>query len=342
VSIALGDRIVGPGNPCLLVAELGINHGGSIDTALRMVRAAASSGADAVKVQSFSADSFCTEAATYQGERQIDLFRRHELATHSIKMIARECRAHGVMFFGTPDSKWRAELLLECDSPCLKVGSDDLVHLPLLRELASLGVPLILSTGMADADEILDALDATTGAKVLLMHCVSEYPTPPSRANLRRIFELKKLKLDCNVGYSDHTDGIEAAIGAVWLGACMIEKHFTLDRSAKGPDHSFSADPEQFSEMAARIRQAERMMGCGLGPALDGAPSQAELEMRVLARRSVVAGRALDVGTRIESGMLAFKRPGDGLPPRWADDIVGKCLTRAVAADEQLHEGDWM
>jgi N-acetylneuraminate synthase/N,N'-diacetyllegionaminate synthase len=306
-----------------------------------MVRAAAKAGADAVKVQSFEASSFCTDAATYQGERQIDLFRRHELSAASISDIAKECRRLGVMFFGTPDSANRAEFLLTCGAPCLKVGSDDLVHLPLLRELARFGVPLILSTGMADAKEILDALDATTGAKVFLMHCVSEYPTPPERANLSRIFELMKIKLDCHVGYSDHTNWIDAAVGAVWLRACMVEKHFTLDRRAKGPDHSFSADPMEFALMVRKIRDAEKMMGWGLGQALDGAPSKAELKMRVLARRSVVAGKALDVGTKIEAGMLAFKRPGDGLPPSWADDIIGKHLTRAVAADEQLREGDW-
>jgi N-acetylneuraminate synthase/N,N'-diacetyllegionaminate synthase len=139
------------------------------------------------------------------------------------------------------------------------------------------------------------------------------------------------------VGYSDHTDGIEAALGAVWLGACVVEKHFTLDRSAPGPDQAFSADPAQWIEMACRIRLAEALMGSGeLGP------TQTDLEMRVTARRSVVAARALESGTEITEAMLAFKRPGNGLPPRVVDELVGKRLARAVAADEQIREGDWL
>ena len=332
--IRLGDRRVGDGKPCLLVAEIGINHGGSIDTALEMVRAAAASGADAVKVQCFKADSFCTEAATYQGERQIDMFRRYELGAVGFSAIADECRKLDLLFFGTPDSLEQARVLVALGTPCIKVGSDDLVHIPLLRQLEALGLPMILSTGMANTWEIVDALEATAGVRVILLHCVSSYPTVPTAANLQRMTHLGMY--GAPVGYSDHTDGIEAAVGAVWLGACLVEKHLTLDRKATGPDHAFSADPPQFAEMACRIRLVEALRGDG---SVD--PGEAEMAMRVTARRSIVAARNLPAGVQITEDMLAYKRPGDGLPPRMADEIVGKCLVRAVAADDQIREGDW-
>lgn len=334
VLVALGDRLVGPTQPCLLVAEIGINHGGSLDTALEMVRAASASGADAVKVQAFDAAEFCTDAAMYQGERQIDMFRRFELSATALSAIAQECKKLGVIFFGTPASVEQARVLLALGAPCFKIGSDDLIHLPLLRALAKFGVPMILSSGMADRCEIEDALEAVNGLPVILLHCVSQYPTPSRHANLLRMDMLRgKHRL---VGYSDHTDGVSAAVGAVWLGACMIEKHFTLDRSGSGPDHAFSADPPQFTEMALRIREAEAMLGTGQ---VDPGPE--ELVMRVTARRSIVAARALEVGTEITADVLAYKRPGDGLPPRMAYEMVGKCLARAVAANEQIREGDW-
>ena len=287
--VNLGDRSVGDGMPCLLVAELGINHGGSVETALEMVRAAAKAGADACKVQAFTAESFCTDAAVWKGERQIDMFKRYELGTSDLSEVARECRKLGLLFFGTPDSPQQAGALIALGAPCLKIGSDDLIHLPLLRALALLGVPLILSTGMADFFEIRDAMDATSGTSRILLHCVSSYPTPPQEANILRMMKLRGLS--GLTGYSDHTDGVEAAVGAVWLGACVVEKHFTLDRKADGPDHAFSADPPQFMEMVRRIRMAEVMRGDG---GLSPAPS--EQAMRVTARRSIVAESAAREG----------------------------------------------
>lgn len=331
--IDIGGRLIGSGQPALLVAEIGLNHGGSIDTALQMVRAAATAGADAIKVQAFSAESFCTEAATYQGERQIDMFRRYELSAVSLSAVAAECQRLGVLFFGTPDSVDHARVLVMLGAPCIKVGSDDIVHIPLLRQLAAFGLPMILSTGMADAEEIAAALNAVASVPIVLLHCVSQYPTPPAHANMLRTVTLRgPHRL---VGYSDHTDGIDAAVGAAWLGACLIEKHFTLDRVAVGPDHAFSADPPQWSEMALRVRLAEAMRG-------DGAigPDPASAEMRITARRSIVAAHALDAGELITTAALAFKRPGDGLPPEYSEDLIGRHTRRALAKDEQIRLED--
>lgn len=332
--LQIGHRLVGNNEPALLVAELGINHGGSIDTALEMVRAAVGAGTEAIKIQAFESSSFCTEAATYQGERQLDMFRRYELGAVELSAIADECRRLGVMFFGTPDSIERARLLVALGAPCIKCGSDDLVHLPLLRQLATLELPMILSTGMADGSEVADALDAVAGVPVILLHCVSSYPTRPAEVNMRRMTKLNGKNL---VGYSDHTDGIDAAVGAVWLGACLIEKHFSLDRSSPGPDQAFSADPDQFAGMVSRIRLAEVMLGSSCVK-----PAESELAMRVTARRSIVASGPIAMGEIIKEAMLAYKRPGDGLPPSAADKILGRRAARALVMDEQIREGDWL
>lgn len=333
--VLLGRHAVGPGRPCLVVAEIGINHGGSIATALEMVRAAAKAGADAIKVQAFSASNFVTEKATYQGERQIDLFRRYELSAALLSEIADECQRQGLLFFGTPDSVDQARFLVALGVPCIKVGSDDIVHVPLLRALARFKLPMILSSGMATLKEIIQAVDAVRGVPVIMLHCVSAYPTPPAMANLRRIQSLAGLHL--TVGYSDHTDGIEAAVQAVASGAVLVEKHFTMDRAAEGPDHAFSADPAQLAEMVRRIREAEVLRGDGIIE-----PSTEEKLMRVTARRSIVAARPIKYGDVITDEMLAYKRPGDGLTPIVADLIVGKKARRTLAADEQLREGDWL
>jgi len=215
------------------------------------------------------------------------------------------------------------------------VGSDDIVYIPLLRQIATFGLPVILSTGMASLGEIQHALEALKSSQVILLHCVSDYPTLPLRANMRRMASLSR-HLVLPVGYSDHTDGIEAAVGAVWAGACIIEKHFTLDRTLAGPDHAFSADPPQWSEMVSQIRDVETMLGNGH---ID--PSEADAPMKVMARRSIVAARAIKAGDRFTPEALAFKRPGDGLPPFWAEFLVTRKAKRDIAADEQIKDGDW-
>jgi N,N'-diacetyllegionaminate synthase len=325
-----------------IVAELGVNHNGDVTTAIEMVRAAALAGADAIKVQHFSASEFCTDEATYKGEKQVDLFRRYELPLSGLAAIAEECRLQGVEFFGTPDSVEHAKELIGLGATRIKVGSDDLTNIPLLEALAALGKPMVLSTGMGADIEIEAAAklvcghpDSSLGDDALiLMHCVSEYPTPVTRANLRRMRGIRPEWLP--VGYSDHTDGIEAAVLSVALGAVMVEKHFTLSRSMEGPDHAFSADQPQFAEMVRRIRQAEELLGDGV---VD--PGPAEMEMRKVARRSIVAARPLAAGSMIEPEHLAYKRPGTGLSPARFREILWQVLTRDLDADEQFREGDW-
>lgn len=346
--VRIGSREVGDGRPCYVIAELGVNHQNDRNVMLRMVEEVAAAGADAVKIQSYHRECFVTARARYNGESQADLFDRYEMSEQAQADVAQRCKQLGVDFFGTPDCLRAAKLLIDLGAEVLKVGSDDLTTIPLLRQFANLGRPMILSTGMASDSEIKAALRVTDGwrpdyrngpreqpqARVpaLLLHCVSSYPTPPDQANLRRIPALR-VEFGSLVGYSDHTDGIDAAVGAFWLGAVVVEKHFSLDRNMEGPDHAFSADPAQLREMVKRIRLAERMRGNGLTPD--------DSEMRITARRSVVAARSLARGEIIGDEALAYKRPGDGLPPVTRDRMVGKRLTRALEPDEQFREGDW-
>ncbi len=337
----LGDREVGPGHPVLVCAEIGINHNGSVDTALEMVRAAAAAGADAVKVQHFEAEGFCTPDVTWKGERQLDMFQRYELSYGNLADIAEQCRACGVIFFGTPDSVEHGHELIALGAPMLKVGSDDLTNLSLLRGLAALGVPMILSTGMATEEEIDDALDTLSSRGplpkwVTLLHCVSLYPTPIECVNFGRL----RWMLDtysCPIGYSDHTGSLEVSPLAAQLGASIVEVHVTLDRCADGPDHAFSLEPSMLAIIVNRIRRAEQ----GRKRPVSN-PGPEELEMRKQMRRSVTAKRAIRRHSVITADALCYKRPGTGLPPADADRILGRVAQRDIAADEQLREGDWV
>jgi N,N'-diacetyllegionaminate synthase len=335
-AINIGNRLVGPGHPAYLVAELGINHDGKLRQALQMVRAAADAGADAVKVQAFSPECFVSKHATYKGESQEAMFSRYVLPDCDIRDIAHECMARGVEFFGTPDCVSHAQLLLELGAPVLKVGSDDLTNLPLIEALAKMGKPLILSTGMADEQEIMDAYEEVTlelgypaeDGRLMFMHCVSLYPCPPDKANLQRI---RAMPGEVR-GFSDHTDGIDAAVCAVAIGANVIEKHFTLDRSLPGPDHAFSADPAQFRDMVQAIRRIEPLIGIDW----EDGPSDEEKAMRIVARRSIRSRFDSPAGTLLTRGHLVFQRPGDGLGPAELDKVLGRSLCVPKAAGDKI------
>lgn len=348
-TIQIGPKTIGQGHPALIVAELGINHNGDLDTALRMVRAAADAGADACKVQCFHAEEFCTDDVKYRGERQVEMFKRYELQESQFRAIRDECHKRGVLFFGTPMDNASVDMLVRLEAPCIKIGSDDIVHHDLLRYVGGKGLPVLLSTGMADGIEIHEAFSACLWRRVpvVLMHCTSLYPTPPQAVRLARMNQLRERygalarnPVDTRdtpvlVGYSDHTRGLMACAHAAAMGACVLEKHFTLSREMDGPDHGFSLDEWGLRMLVELVRDAEQMRGSGgIGPTPE------ELEMRKLARRSIVAARTLPLGTVLERRDLALKRPGTGLMPYDMDKVLGKTLARGVARDELITEGD--
>ncbi len=272
---------------CLIVAETSLNHNGSVETAHQMIDAIAEAGADAAKFQCYRTSDFVTDPAlTYQGRSQVEMFDAYQLPDEAWPELQAHCREAGLMFFATPTSEERLELLVGLGVPMLKNGSDYLGHLPLIRAMARTGIPTVLSTGMATEEEIRAATDAfeetvlelksdfkDDDSELTLMHCTSTYPTQPSDVNLCRMVALKEWCWP--VGLSDHTVGTIAAGGAVALGASMVEKHFTLDRDAAGPDHHFSADPDDLALVVDVIRTTEEMLG---SPELE--PTESEQESR--------------------------------------------------------------
>ena len=347
-AFAIGSRRIGPGEPAYVVAEVGINHCGDRRRAIEMCRVAAACGADAVKFQTFVAEEFCGDPGqvfTYRSqgrtvsEPMLDMFRRHELRPDDWRAIRDACAEIGITFFSTPQNPSDLELLLGLGVPALKIGSDDLTNLPLIATYAAAGPPLVLSAGMSDLAEIDRALAAAgwyEGKAVALLMCTSLYPTEPDDVHLARLATLRGAFPGLTVGFSDHTRGPLAASLAVALGASILEKHFTLGHDLPGPDHWFSEDPRGLAEWIAAIRTTERMLGCATVR-----PTAGEMEMRTLARRSVVALRDIEAGERFGVDNIGARRPGDGLPPAMLGEIVGQRALRPIGRGRRLAHGDF-
>ncbi len=334
--VRIGKRLVGEGQPCFLAAEVGINHNGDMDLAHRSIDAAVEAGADAVKFQNYRTEDFISDRSLMyeyvsQGkivvESQYDMFKRCELAPRTLRELREHCDQRGVVFFSTPTSEKGIQELLELGVSLLKNGSDYLVNLPLIRAMARTGLPTVISTGMATWDDMKDAVEAFRGAggkDLILLHCTSSYPTPAEDVHLRKIGALSA-GFDCAVGLSDHSDGTVAAIGAVALGACMIEKHFTLDKNLPGPDHRFSADPREFHALVESVRTMEKSLGSA-----ELQPASSEELTRRDSRLSCVAARELPEGHRLVADDIAFRRPGFGFPPKQLDRLIARQLVKNI------------
>ncbi len=339
-TIEIGGVTVGDGHPCYVIAEAGCNHNQSLDLAKQLVDMAADAGADAVKFQTFTAETIVSSKAAAMehiaagsGKTITELFRELQLPTDFHRPIADHCRSRNIPFMSSVFYEEGVALLEELKVPGYKIASFEIGHLPLLREVARTGKPVVLSTGMAtlcDIERALDTLSAAGNDKVVLLHCVSNYPARPEDYNLR-VVESLKATFDLPVGVSDHTPGIEMPKISVAAGANMIEKHATIDQSLPGPDHSFSVNPMELRDMVAAIRAVEAMLGSPRKR-----PLESEREMAALGRRSLVAKTAIPAGVVVTAAMLAVKRPGSGLEPYQADVVVGRKVRRDVAADEPL------
>jgi N,N'-diacetyllegionaminate synthase len=347
MSVRLGERALGDGAPCLVIAEIGSNHDGSLERALALVDAAAAAGADAVKFQSFRAATLLARrrplaGGGWQPAAAYSILERLELPAEWHVSLRDRARDRGVLFLSTPFDEERAGLLAALGVPAFKVASGDLTHVPLLRRIGGFGRPVLLSTGLATPDEVDAALAAIAegaGAPerrppVVLLHCVSLYPLQPGDANLRALPALRA-RYGCPVGWSDHSPGHTLALGAVALGACVIEKHFTDDRTRPGPDHPFAMEPAEFRDMVSAIRDLEAALGDG-----EKRPRCGEEGERTWARRSVHAARALGAGAVLEARDLKIVRPALGLPPAAFASLLGRRLGRALEIDEPLRAGD--
>jgi sialic acid synthase SpsE len=339
-SVRLGPRAVGDGQPCYVIAEAGANHNRDLDTAFALIDAAVAAGADAVKFQTYSGkDLYSTKAPRFDYLGDLADVAPHELLEDLAlprewqPVLAERCRELGIEFLSSPFDLRAVAELDALDVAAFKVASFELVDLPLIEAIGRRRRPVILSTGMATLGEIEEALDAARrgGAHELcLLQCASVYPAPPHIMNLRAIPAMKAA-FGVPVGLSDHTLGTHIAPAAVALGANLVEKHFTLDRTQSGPDHPFAVEPEELTAMIDAIRAVEAALGDGVK---HGPSDEEAAEMYTKARRSVVATRAIPRGTRLTRDMLTVKRPGHGIKPRYIDALVGRTASVDIDADD--------
>ena len=328
----------------LIIAEAGVNHNGDIAMARRLVDVAAEAGADYVKFQTFKAKQLVTAAAgkadyqkqsTDKTESQLTMLRRLELDRESHLDLIGHCRARGVKFLSTGFDIESIDMLAELGIDRFKIPSGEITNLPYLRHIGRYGKPVILSTGMSDLQEIGAALTlleqaGTPRERFTVLHCNTEYPTPMTDVNLRAMLTIRDT-FKVEIGYSDHTLGTEVAIAAAALGASVIEKHFTLDRTLPGPDHRASLEPVELKAMVIAIRNIEQALGDGIKQ-----PSASEAKNKASARKSLVAACAIRSGDPLSAANLAVKRPGTGISPMRWHEIIGKPAPRDFAPDELI------
>ncbi len=335
-------RPLGAGHPPVIVAEVGFNHNGDAALARRMIEAAAQSGADAVKLQTFVAGEFISRRHRAVDPEQPDneipiyeFFQRSELTRDEYEALFEHARGLGVPLFSTPFDEASLELLIDCSTPALKVASPDLTHLAFIRQMADCGVPLVISTGMGTHAEIAAALKAAREAgneRLVLLHCVSNYPSRHEEMNLRCLEKLQQA-FQVPVGLSDHTTDNLSAIVAASLGAVMIEKHFTIDRALPGADNAISMQPEDLRALVQATRAVPKILGDGERRLQDS-----EIPVKAAARRSLVARCDIEAGTVLSQEMIAAKRPGTGIAPAEIGRLLGKKLKTQILEDQLF---DW-
>ena len=327
----VGRGLDGPGRPCIIIAEIGSNHDGKLDQALAMIAAAAKAGADAVKFQShLYGEIFVPELESAAHRR---FFKQLDLPESWYGRLKAEADKHGVMFLSCPTYDRAVDLLAETGVPAYKIASPQThSNLPLLARAAARGLPLIISTGYCDRERVRTAVricERAGNRSLILLHCVSEYPAPPEKVNLRAMASLAGFGYP--VGLSDHTMGSTAAAAAVALGACVVEKHLTLNRGLPGPDHSFACQPSELAELVRRVRETEAMLGDG-----NKRPTAAEEKTARAFQLRLIAGRSLDEGTRLKREHLILRRAPRGLPFEDLRSALGRRLRRPLTQGQPL------
>ena len=331
--IKIGNKSVGEGEPTFIIAEAGSNHDGKLEQAKKLIDIAAESGADAVKFQTFKADKLFNKITNKEIVDKLEILEVHkdwyeELLNYTDKK--------GLIFLSSVFDEDSADLLDSFGIAAYKVASYELTHIPLLEYIAEINKPIILSTGMADESEVKEAVECIYSAEnkqVIILHCVSQYPAEPENVNLKSLLALKRI-FDCPIGFSDHTETIYTPIAAVALGATVIEKHFTLDKSLPGPDHAYALEPDELKQMVTGIREVERMLGTE-----EIKPTESELNERAW-RRAIYAAYDISEGTVITRDMLTIVRPSpDGsLAPKYLKELLGKRIKKDIKEGDFLTE----
>ena len=337
-SLKIGSSRIGDNFPVFIVAEIGGNFC-TYEQGRKLINSAISCGANAVKIQTFKAENLVSKYATFNmpsvggKKRQIDILKKLELSEKIQKKLFRYCKTKKITFFSTPSHISDVDFLEEIGNRIYKIGSDDLTNLPLIEYVAKLQKPTIISTGMGNLDEVKEAVQVfrkTKNQQLAILHCVSMYPHDPKYSNLSVIKKMKN-EFELPVGWSDHTLGIETCVAAATIGANIVEKHFTLNKKAKGPDHALSADPYELSRMVQNIRMVEKATGSGIKK-----PAICELGSRKNVRKSVIALQDIDAGTVITADLLEIKRPGTGFSPNNLKKIIGKKTLRMIKKDKPI------
>ena len=331
-------------NRTLIIAEAGVNHNGSIKLAKKLIDTAKDAGADVVKFQTFKAESTVTKTAkkaeyqdtnTESAEAQFEMLKKLELSNKDHADLITYCNSKNIVFLSTPFDIESIDFLHKLELPFFKIPSGEITNLPFLRHIGKFGKKIVLSTGMSTLAEVGDALgiliDAGTPKdNIIVLHCNTEYPTPMEDVNLRAMLTIKE-EFNVEVGYSDHTLGIEVPIAAVAMGAKVIEKHFTLDRNMDGPDHRASLEPTELEAMVKAIRNIEKAMGDGVKR-----PSASEMKNIGIARKSIVAKQALKKGEKFSEDNLTVKRPGTGVSPLKWDSYLGRLTDKNYEPDDLI------
>lgn len=325
-----------------IIAEAGVNHNGQLDLALKLCDAAKEAGVDAVKFQTWKTESIVTaqaRQAAYQTENtgveesQFDMLKKLELSYDHFRYIQEYCKKIRIQFLSTPDEEESLAFLVSLGLPFIKVGSGEVTNIPYLRKIASYGKPVILSTGMSTLAQVATAYDTLleSGApRVSLLHCTTNYPCPYDEVNLRAMLTLKEA-FKCQVGYSDHTMGTEIPVAAVAMGAEIIEKHFTLDRTMEGPDHKASLEPTELKLMVEQIRHIEAGLGNGIKR-----PNKSEAENAKVVQKSILAKRPIKQSETLTEDMLVAKRAGEGISAKYWDMVVGSYAIKDFEIDEPI------
>lgn len=325
-----------------IIAEAGVNHNGSVELARKLVDEAVLAGADAVKFQTFKAENLVcknSKKAAYQmettdsDESQFDMLKKLELTPEMHVELMKYCNSKGIMFLSTPFDIDSLHYLVQCGIKIIKVPSGEITNYPYLREVGRTGKPVILSSGMSMLDEVsiaLNVLKEHGSSDITILHCNTEYPTPYVDVNLRAMLTIRE-KLGVKVGYSDHTQGTEVSVAAAALGAMVIEKHFTLDKSMEGPDHKASLEPDELCAMIRQIRNIELALGNGTKM-----PSHSEQKNIVIARKSIVAKHEIKKGDIYTEDNLTAKRPGGGISPMNWNEVMGQEAKRNFEVDELI------
>lgn len=330
---------------CFIIAEAGVNHNGNIDIAKQLIDVASVAGADAIKFQTFKAENLATKyaaKASYQRKNtgqgsQYEMLKKLELSYEDHIILKKHCEEREILFISTPFDFQSVDLLEKLNTHLYKISSGDLTNIPLLRYIARLNKPMIVSTGMANLGEIEIAvreIEKLNNHKITLLHCTSNYPTEYENVNLYAMVTLKNT-FKIPVGYSDHTEGIEIPIAAAAMGAKIIEKHFTLDRSMEGPDHKASLNPEELKKMVLSIRNIEKAFGDGIKIC-----SKSEENTKKVARKSIVARVNIAKGEKISYENVTFKRPGNGISPVFIDEIIGKTAIEDIEEEAFITFGN--